>query len=129
RAAEIAACVAAARDAGALGVSFFEWNHATAEEWRALAALPVVGPQPARAGPYVVSIVPTLNLRQAPLLTAPVIEQLAGGTRLVLRGYHISWAAVAAPDGRVGYVCRWYIRAVLPAAATRASHAVGAPLP
>jgi hypothetical protein len=38
-AAEIAACARAARDAHAVGVSFFEWNHATPEEWGALAAL------------------------------------------------------------------------------------------
>lgn len=38
-AAEIAACARAAHDGGALGVSFFEWNHATPEEWGALAAL------------------------------------------------------------------------------------------
>lgn len=35
-AAEIAACARAAHDAGALGVSYFEWNHATSEEWGAL---------------------------------------------------------------------------------------------
>jgi hypothetical protein len=38
-AAEIAACAAAARDGGAVGVSFFEWNHATQEEWGAFAAI------------------------------------------------------------------------------------------
>ncbi len=37
--AEIAACAAAARDSGAIGVSFFEWSHATAAEWNALTAL------------------------------------------------------------------------------------------
>jgi hypothetical protein len=36
---EIAACAAAARASGAVGVSFFEWNHATPEEWGALAAM------------------------------------------------------------------------------------------
>jgi hypothetical protein len=39
--AEIAACAAAARDGGALGVSFFEWDYATSAEWSALAALRV----------------------------------------------------------------------------------------
>ncbi|HZS86047.1 MAG TPA: hypothetical protein VFE42_00965 [Chloroflexota bacterium] len=39
-AAEVAACGRAARTTGALGVSFFEWNHATPEEWAALAGLP-----------------------------------------------------------------------------------------
>ncbi len=42
-AAEILACAAAARDTGALGVSFFEWRHATPEEWAALTRLSVVG--------------------------------------------------------------------------------------
>ena len=37
-AAEIRAAIAAARDARATGISFFEWNHATPEEWDALAA-------------------------------------------------------------------------------------------
>ena len=37
-AAEIRAAVAAARDTHATGISFFEWNHATPEEWDALAA-------------------------------------------------------------------------------------------
>lgn len=37
---EIAAAAAAARAGGALGVSFFEWAHATPDEWDALAALP-----------------------------------------------------------------------------------------
>jgi len=38
-AAEILACASAARDTGALGVSFFEWRHATPEEWGALQAI------------------------------------------------------------------------------------------
>jgi len=37
-AAEIRAAIAAARDTHATGISFFEWNHATPEEWDALAA-------------------------------------------------------------------------------------------
>ena len=45
-AAEIAACAAAARDSGAVGVSFFEWNHATPEEWGTLATLPAIGATP-----------------------------------------------------------------------------------
>jgi len=128
-AAEIAACAAAARDVGAVGVSFFEWSHATAQEWQALAALPVVGrEQPgargattvhaARAGPYVVTIVRSLNLRREPFLAAPVLEQLAWGTRLVFRGYQTSWAAVVAPDGKAGYVCRYDVSPVMAPAAT-----------
>ena len=34
--AEIAAALQASKDAGALGVSFFQWGTATPEEWRAL---------------------------------------------------------------------------------------------
>jgi hypothetical protein len=126
-AAEIAACAAAARDAGAVGVSFFEWSHATAQEWQALAALPVVGLEQSamraattvhavhavRAGPYVVTIVQALNLRREPLLTAPVLEQLARGTKLDFRGYHTSWVAVVTPDGVAGYVCRYDVSPVM----------------
>src|SRR2546423_7791973 len=115
-AAEIAACAAAARDVGAAGVSFFEWSHATAQEWQALAALPVVGREQsgargattvhaARAGPYVVTIVRSLNLRREPFLAAPVLEHLAWGGELVFRGYPTSRAAGVAPDRRAGYVC------------------------
>jgi len=44
-AAEILACAAAARDTGALGLSFFEWRHATPQEWAALTGLSVAGSQ------------------------------------------------------------------------------------
>jgi hypothetical protein len=60
-----------------------------------------------------VTIVHSLNLRREPLLTAPVLEHLAWGTKLVFRGYHTSWAAVVAPDGRAGYVCRYDVSPVL----------------
>jgi uncharacterized protein YgiM (DUF1202 family) len=46
-----------------------------------------------------------------------VLEHLAWGTKLVFRGYHTSWAAVVAPDGRAGYVCRYDISPVLSPAA------------
>ena len=42
-AAEVSAAAAAARDSHALGVSYFEWNHATPEEWDALTRLPAMG--------------------------------------------------------------------------------------
>src|SRR2546425_9413577 len=35
---ETRAMLRAARDAGAVGISFFEWAHATAPQWRELAA-------------------------------------------------------------------------------------------
>ena len=38
-AAEIAAAIRAARDEHAIGISFFEWNHATPEEWDVLHTL------------------------------------------------------------------------------------------
>jgi hypothetical protein len=37
---EILAAARAARDGHAIGISFFEWNHATPEEWDAIARLP-----------------------------------------------------------------------------------------
>jgi hypothetical protein len=37
-AAEIRGAMRAARDGGAIGVSFFEWNHATPEQWGAIGA-------------------------------------------------------------------------------------------
>jgi hypothetical protein len=63
------------------------------------------------------TIVRSLNLRQEPLLTAPVLEPLAWGTKLVFRGYQTSWVAVVAPDGRAGYVCRYDVSPVLSRAA------------
>src|SRR5256714_2981189 len=115
-AAEIAACAAAARDGGAAGVSFFDWSHATAQEWQALAVLRVVGREQAgvrgatavravRAGPYVVTIVRSLKLRREPPLAAQGLGHLAWGGELVFRGYPTSRAAGVAPDRRAGYVC------------------------
>jgi uncharacterized protein YgiM (DUF1202 family) len=66
-----------------------------------------------------VTIVRSLNLRREPLLAAPVLEHLAWGTTLVFRGYHTSWAAVVAPDGRAGYVCRYDVSPVLAPATIR----------
>jgi len=65
---------------------------------------------PAPAGPVVITTVDHLNLRQGPRLGAAAIESLALGTRLRLRGYHVSWAAVVAPDGTNGYVFGRYVR-------------------
>jgi uncharacterized protein YgiM (DUF1202 family) len=48
--------------------------------------------------------VDALNLRAAPRLSGALIETVAHGVKLHLRGYHISWAAVTAPDGATGYV-------------------------
>jgi len=38
-AAEVRGAVRAARDSGVPGISFFEWNHASPEQWRAIAAV------------------------------------------------------------------------------------------
>ncbi len=65
---------------------------------------------PAPVGPVVITTVDQLNLRQGPRLGATAIERLALGTRLRLRGYHVSWAAVVAPDGTDGYVLGRYVR-------------------
>lgn len=64
----------------------------------------------ASSGPVVVTTVDQLNLRRGPRLAAAVIERLAVGTRLRLRGYHVSWAAVVAPDGANGYVLGRYVK-------------------
>jgi hypothetical protein len=112
-AAEIRAATAAAWAAGAIGVSFYDWDHTTAADLLLLAALP--GAQPAHAlpaGSDVEIAVPVLNLRAAPSLTAPIIERLAQGTRLAVRGVTGGWVAVVAPDGRFGYVYRASVRTV-----------------
>lgn len=79
-----------------------------------------LGAMPAQSGraagvpttvPYVVTTVYLLNLRTAPRLSAPIIERLAFRTRLAFHGYHTSWVAVTAPDGKAGYV---YWRDVTP---------------
>jgi murein DD-endopeptidase MepM/ murein hydrolase activator NlpD/uncharacterized protein YraI len=69
--------------------------------------------------PFVATTVDNLNLRTGPRLSAPMIEMLSRGTKLHLRGYHVSWAAVVAADGAVGYVSRYYVRAVDDARAPR----------
>jgi len=77
---------------------------------------------PAPVGPVVITTIDQLNLRQGPRLAATAIERLALGTRLRLRGYHVSWAAVVAPDGTDGYVLGRYVRRsgdVRPHVATR----------
>jgi len=64
----------------------------------------------AAVAPPVVVVVPTLNLRAAPRLSAPVLRRLPRGTVLRLRFYHVSWAAVTAPDDTIGYVDRYALR-------------------
>jgi len=66
----------------------------------------------------VVVAVPLLNLRAAPRLSAPVLRRLPRGTVLRLRFYHVSWAAVTAPDDTIGYVDRYAVRPLAPVPAT-----------
>jgi len=77
---------------------------------RAPAAPPAVAPPSS-----VVVAVPLLNLRAAPRLSAPVLRRLLRGTILRLRFYHVSWAAVTAPDDTIGYVDRYAVRPLAPA--------------
>ncbi len=74
----------------------------------------------------VVVAVPLLNLRAAPRLSAPVLRRLPRGTVLRLRFYHVSWAAVTAPDDTIGYVDRY---AVHPLAAAPAPVALATVTP
>jgi len=78
---------------------------------RAPAAAPAVAP----LSSVVVVAVPLLNLRAAPRLSAPVLRRLPRGTVLRLRFYHVSWAAVTAPDDTIGYVDRYALRPLAPA--------------
>ena len=80
---------------------------------RRLAASPVVAPLS-----VVVVAVPALNLRAAPRLSAPLLRRLPRGTVLRLRFYHVSWAAVTAPDDTIGYVDRYAVRPLAPVPAT-----------
>jgi len=78
-------------------------------------------------GPFVVTTVDALNLRAAPRLGGARIETIALGAKLHLRGYHVSWAAVTAPDGATGYVLG---RFVAPASTiTAAAHTERTPTP
>ena len=70
------------------------------------------GSRVAVTGPYVVTMADGLRLRAQPRLSAPVVEALARGTKLGMRGYHTSWVAVVAPDDAQGYVLGSYVRLV-----------------
>jgi hypothetical protein len=112
-------------------VSFFEWAHATAEEWRTLAALPLlasaqgasldpmsrhapgvdltVGTTGYRA-PYATVTVAAANVRAAPTLAAPVIAVATGGTALALTCARSPWAYVETPSGITGWMRRDLLR-------------------
>jgi len=67
--------------------------------------------------PSVVVAVPLLNRRAAPRLSAPLLRRLPQGTVLRLRFYHVSGAAVTAPDDTIGYVDRYALRPLVSAPA------------
>ncbi len=66
---------------------------------------------PVSTAPYVVTTA-AVHLRQRPRLAGRVLEILPRGAKLHFHAYHVSWAAVTAPDGKVGYVSRRYLGTV-----------------
>ena len=90
---------------------------AAATPVRPAAATPVrpaapAGPRFTLTAPFVVTAADNVNLRVGPRLGAARIEMLSVGTRLHLRGYHVSWAAVTAADGANGYVLASFVNPV-----------------
>jgi murein DD-endopeptidase MepM/ murein hydrolase activator NlpD len=51
-----------------------------------------------------------VRLRSSPSEAAPVLEQLAAGTDLLVLGYLNGWTRVVLSDGRAGFVAGWLIR-------------------
>jgi len=95
--------------------------------WHPMIALPLAGalvglaghpaltacaasPPMVTAPPPVVVATPTLNLRAAPRLSAPIVRVLVRGTILRVRFDHVSWIAVTTPDNTIGYVDRYDVR-------------------
>ncbi len=74
---------------------------------RALTGAALVAPVSAAARPA--------GARAAPRLSAPLLRRLPQGTVLRLRFYHVSGAAVTAPDDTIGYVDRAAVRPLAPA--------------
>ncbi len=129
-AAEILACAAAARDSGSLGLSFFEWRHATAEEWRLLAALPALAAagrattalhapgvdlSPGVAGyapPFGQVGGPWAQLRTAPSTAAPLILIEPHGAVLSVLRLGVAWAYVENSAGVTGWTPRAAIRLI-----------------
>ena len=127
-AAEILACAAAARDSGALGLSFFEWRHATVEEWRLLAALPAltatgtattarerpgVDLSPRENGyapPFSQVGGPWARLYTAPNAAAPLMLIEPHGAVLSVRRLSGAWALVENNAGVTGWTPRSAIR-------------------
>ncbi len=81
--------------------------------------------------PFVMTTMDNVNLRVGPRLGAARIEMMSVGTKLHLRGYHVSWAAVTAPDGANGYVLAQLISpaAVTHPTARPATHSASATRP
>lgn len=72
------------------------------------AGTPVAGAT-AAAPPSVMTTADALHLRGGPSLTAPIVETLPLGTRLLVHGNAGDWVAVTAPDGAQGYVLQQYV--------------------
>jgi hypothetical protein len=51
-----------------------------------------------------------VRLRSSPSEAAPILEQLAVGTELLVLGYLNGWTRVVLSDGRAGFVAGWLIR-------------------
>ena len=75
----------------------------------------VVPPQPWPA--TVVVQVPSLNVRQGPSGTAPVIAVVASGQQLPVQGAEPGWYYVQLPNGQHGWVVSNYVVSVPPPAA------------
>jgi len=127
-AAEILACAAAARDSGVLGLSFFEWRHASAEEWRLLAALPALAaagrattarhapgvdlsPSVAGYAPLFGQVGgPWAQVRIAPSAAAPLLVIEPHGAVLSVLRLNGAWAYVENSTGVTGWTPRSAIR-------------------
>jgi len=73
-------------------------------------------PAGARAASAAVAPPPSVVVA-VPRLSAPLLRRLPQGTVLRLRFYHVSGAAVTAPDDTIGYVDRAAVRPLAPAPA------------
>ncbi len=81
------------------------------QPWRARRARPHVAVgSPSRGSDAAVYVTGAqLRLHNGPRLGATTIDVLPLGTRLMLHGYHISWADVTTSTGERGYVLRTFV--------------------
>jgi len=127
-AAEILACAAAARDSGSLGLSFFAWGHATAEEWGLLTAIPALAATGDTTtalhapgvdlSPHVAEYAPPFGqvggpwaqMRTAPSAGAPLLLIEPHGAVLSVQRLDGAWAYVENTTGVTGWTPRSAIR-------------------